>query len=60
MPTVYTDYNNLMYDNLTMEKVIHWCLLLEEYGTNVKYMKGPDNNTFYILRRLPFINYGVT
>ena len=34
-------------------------LLLEEYGTGIKYIKGPDNGAEEALSRFPLINYDV-
>ena len=55
--TVYTDHNNLTFDNFTTERVIWWRLMLEEYPPGIKYIKGPDNDVADALSRLPLINY---
>ena len=34
--------------------------MLEEYGDEIKYIKGPDNNAADSLSRLPLINYDIT
>ena len=34
--------------------------MLEEHGTEIKYIKGPDNNAADALSRLPLINSDVT
>ena len=34
--------------------------MLEEYGTEIKYIKGPDNDVAESLSRLPLINYDMT
>ena len=58
--TVYTDNKNIMYDNFTMETVLLWKLLLEEYGSNIKYTKGPDHDAEYALIRFPRIKFYIT
>ena len=57
--TVYMDRKNLTFDNFTTERVLHWRLMLEEYGPNNKYIKGPDNYAADSLSRLPLINSDV-
>ena len=49
-----------MYDNFTMETVLLWKLLLEEYGSNIKYTKGPDHDAEYALIRFPRIKFYIT
>ena len=34
--------------------------MLEEYGPDIKYIKGTDNDAAEALSRLPLINYDVT
>ena len=53
------DHNNLIFDNFTTERVLRWRLILEEYGTEIKYIKGPDNNAADALISLPLINSDV-
>ena len=36
---VYTDHNNITFENFTTERVLRWRLTLEEYVTEVKYIK---------------------
>ena len=38
--TVYTDYKNLTYKNFNTERVILWRLILEDFGPELKYIKG--------------------
>ena len=57
--TVYMDHNDLTYDSFTIKIVIRWHLLLKEYGPNIKYGKGPDNDTVVALSRFLLINYNV-
>ena len=40
--TVYTDHKNITFENFTTERVLHWRLILEESGPEIKYIKGPD------------------
>ena len=57
--TVYTDHKNLTVEKFTTERVLRWRLMLEEYGSKIKYIKGPDNDAKYALIRHPLINYYV-
>ena len=57
--TVYTEHKNLTFENFTTEIVIHRRLMLEEYGPEIKYIKGPDNDALDALSRLPLINSDV-
>ena len=41
--TVYTDHKNLTYKNFNTERVIRWRLILEEFGPELKYIKGENN-----------------
>ena len=42
---VHTDHKNLIQDalGLTSDCVYCWQLLLEEYGPEIRYIKGIDN-----------------
>ena len=52
---VFTDYKNLVYESelKSSQRVIHWRLLLEEYGPEIEYIKGPKNVVADALSRLP-------
>jgi hypothetical protein len=45
--TIYSDHKNLIHDteitNMTSAKMIHWHLLIEEFGPIFKYIKGNEN-----------------
>ena len=41
--TVYTDHKNIIYKNLNTEHVMRWRLILEEFGPELKYIKGENN-----------------
>ena len=58
--TVYTDQNNIMFDNYTPERVLCWRLMLEKQGPVIKYIKVPDNYAADILSRPQLINSDVT
>ena len=38
--TVYTDHKNLTYKSFNTERVMRWRLILEEFGPELKYIKG--------------------
>ena len=57
---VFTDHKNITFENFTTEIVLHWRLMLEEYGPEIKYIKRPDNDTADALSRLLLINSDVT
>ena len=37
---VYTDHKNLTYKTFNTERVMRWRLILEEFGPELKYIKG--------------------
>ena len=39
--------------------MLRGCLTLEEYGPEIKYIKGPDNDAADPLIRIPLINSGI-
>ena len=41
--TVYTDLKNLTYKHFNIERVMLWCLILEDFGPEPKYIKGENN-----------------
>ena len=53
---VYTDHLNLTYKNFNTERVIRWRLILEEYGPELRYIKGSNNVVADALSRLPMNN----
>ena len=58
--TLYMYRKNITFENFTTEIVICWRLILEEYGPEIKYIKGPDNESADALIRLSMINYYIT
>jgi hypothetical protein len=60
---VFTDHKNLTYKNFNTERVMRWCLILEEYGPELVYVKGEHNVVADALSRLdanpfdPNLNY---
>ena len=53
------DHKNLVFDNFIAELVLHWRLILEEYGPIIKKIKGPSNDAAGVLSRLQLVNYEV-
>jgi len=49
---VFTDHKNLMYKHFNMEQVMHWRLLLEEFGPKLMYVKDANNIVADALSRL--------
>ena len=41
--TVYTDHKNLTNKKFNTERVMRWRLILEEFGPELKYIKGENN-----------------
>ena len=50
--TVYTDHKNLTYKVFNTERVMRWRLILEEFGPELKYIKGENNVVVDALSRL--------
>ena len=50
--TVYTDHKNLTYKIFNTERVMRWRLILEEFGPELKYIKGENNVVSNALSRL--------
>ena len=51
----FTDHKNLVHESelKTSQQVMCWRLLLEEYGPEIMYIKGPKNVVADALSRLP-------
>ncbi len=49
---VHTDHKNLTCKNFNTERVMRWRLILEEYGPELKYIKGEHNIVADALSRL--------
>lgn len=54
---VYTDHQNLTFNNFTCERVLRWRLLVEEFGPELRYIKGPKNVVADALSRLDLIKH---
>ena len=50
--TVYTDHKNLTYKIFNTERVMRWRLIIEEFGPELKYIKGENNVVADALSRL--------
>ena len=49
---VHTDHKNILYGNLSNDRIIRWRCLLEEYGPIYVYIKGKNNVVADALSRL--------
>jgi transposase InsO family protein len=49
---VHTDHKNILYGNLTNDRIIRWRLLLEEFGPEYHHIKGEDNVVADALSRI--------
>ena len=52
---VYTDHKNLTCNNFNTERVMRWQLILEEYGPELRYIKGEANVVADALSRLDML-----
>ena len=50
--TVYTDHKNLTYKYFNTERVMRWRLILEEFGPELKYIKGENKVDAEFIYRL--------
>ena len=50
---VYTDHKNSTLQKFQTQRVLHWHLLLEDFGVQFHYMKGETNSLANALSRLP-------
>ena len=48
---VHTDHKNLVYKTFNTERVMRWRLLIEEYGPELRYIKGEENIVADVLSR---------
>ena len=53
---VYTDHKNLVCKHFNTERVMRWRLILEEFGPELKYIKGEDNIVADALSRLDMMS----
>ena len=49
---VHTDHKNIVYGNLTNDRVVRWRLLLEEFGPEYVHVAGKDNVVVDALSRM--------
>ena len=53
---VYTDHKNLTCKNFNTDRVMRWRLILEEYGPELRYIKGERNIVADTLSRLKILD----
>ena len=49
---VHTDHKNLVYKTFNTERVMRWRLIIEEFGPDLKYIKGEHNVVADVLSRM--------
>ena len=49
---VHTDHKNLVYKTFNTERVMRWRLLIEEFGPELRYIKGEQNIVADVLSRM--------
>ena len=49
---VYTDHKNIIYGNLSNDRIARWRLLLEEFGPRYEHIAGKDNVVADALSRM--------
>jgi transposase InsO family protein len=57
---IHTDHKNLTCQNFNTERVMRWRLLLEEYGPELRYIKGENNIVADALSRLGMVPEPIT
>ncbi len=53
---VHTDHMNILYGNLSNDRITRWRLFLEEYSPEFKHVKGKDNVVADALSRMEMKN----
>jgi hypothetical protein len=53
---VHTDHKNLVYKTFNTERVMRWRLILEEFGPELRYIKGEHNIVADALSRLEMMS----
>ena len=56
---IHTDHENLTYKQLNSDRVLRWRLYIEEYGPEIRYIKGEHNIVADALSRLDKIEDNV-
>jgi hypothetical protein len=49
---VHTDHQNLTHKNFNTERIMRWCLIIEEFRPTMEYIKGPKSIVADTLSRL--------
>ena len=49
---VHTDHKNILYGNLSNDRIAHWRLLIEEFSPRIEHIAGKDNIVADALSRM--------
>lgn len=55
---VHTDHKNLSFANFQSDRVNRWRLIVEEFASEIKYIKGENNVVADALSQLPLVEDG--
>ena len=53
---IHTDHKNLTYANFNTARIMRWHLIIEEFGPELTYIKGPKNVVADALSRLDLLH----
>ena len=53
--TVYTYHQNLTFKTLSVQRILHWRIFMDEFDLRFKYIKGKDNVLADCFSQLPIL-----